>query len=321
MSSNDKIKLKKILVGGYKSIHPDGQQIDFGDVTVLLGANGSGKSNLVSFFNMLNHITNKGLQTFIGKQGSADALLYYGAKITEIIEFTITLEQGAEEQDHSLSYTVKLVHGMPDRLFFAGEKVTNQSAGIAQEFIIDSGNGEAGLPDATDSISKVLFRALSGIRAYHFHDTSDTAKIKMNGFIDDSRYLRSDAGNLAAFLLALKNDSDQKRYYERITRHIRKVMPQFNEFDLEPLPANVKYTCLNWYDNRSEYLFGAHQISDGSLRFMALAALLLQPPTMLPTVVVLDEPELGLHPAAIAELAACRTCRVGQIATRLGNIC
>jgi predicted ATPase len=80
-------------------------------------------------------------------------------------------------------------------------------------------------------------------------------------------------------------------------------MPQFKDFDLETLSGNDKYTRLNWYDNLSEYLFGAHQISDGSLRFMALTALLLQPPSMLPSVVVLDEPELGLHPAAIAELA------------------
>ena len=194
---------------------------------------------------------------------------------------------------------------MPDRLFFAEEKVTFQKAGKSkpQEFYIEAGNGEAGLPDDKRMTSKVLFNALSGIRAYHFHDTSDTARIKANGFIDDCRYLRNDAGNLAAFLRAMKNNPSQQRYYQRITRHIRKVMPQFKEFDLETLPGNDQYTRLNWYDNLNDYLFGAHQISDGSLRFMALAALLLQPPDLLPGVVVLDEPELGLHPAAIAELA------------------
>jgi len=298
-------RLKEIELGGYKSIQPEGQRIEFGDVTVLLGANGSGKSNLVSFFRMLNYITSKGLRTFVEKQGSTDALLYYGAKSTDQIVFSIHLEQGEAEKHSSTSYKAKLVHGMPDRLFFAEEKVTFQKAGKVKplEFFIEAGNGEAGLPDDQNPTSKVLFSALAGIRAYHFHDTSDTAKIKANGFIDDCRYLRSDAGNLAAFLRAMKNNPSQQRYYERITRHIRRVMPQFKEFDLETLPGNDKYTRLNWYDNLSEYLFGAHQISDGSLRFMALTALLLQPPGMLPSVVVLDEPELGLHPAAIAELA------------------
>jgi predicted ATPase len=142
---------------------------------------------------------------------------------------------------------------------------------------------------------------MKGIRTYQFHDTSDTAKIKTQGYISDSKYLRSDAGNLAAFLYALSRN--EKKYYDRIVRHIKKVMPQFKDFDLVPGTSNSKNVMLNWYDTYGETLFGPHQISDGSLRFMALAALLLQPPSMIPNIIVIDEPELGLHPAAIAELA------------------
>ncbi len=126
----------------------------------------------------------------------------------------------------------------------------------------------------------------------------------MKGYVEDCRYLRSDAGNLAAFLKAMRENPERKKYYDRIIRHIQKIMPQFSDFELENLNINDKYIMLNWYDNTSDYLFGPHQISDGSLRFMALTALLLQPPEMLPGVIVLDEPELGLHPAALAELAA-----------------
>ena len=174
MATNN-LKLKQITLSGYKSIHPDGQPIDFDNLTVLLGANGSGKSNLVSFFRMLNFITSKGLQNFIEKQGSADALLYYGAKHTEKIEFSVTLASGND----TTKYKAKLVHGMPDRLFFAEEKVTFQKAGEKkpQEYFIEEGKGEAGLPDDKNTTSRVLFSALSGIRAYHFHDTSDTAPV------------------------------------------------------------------------------------------------------------------------------------------------
>jgi predicted ATPase len=150
----------------------------------------------------------------------------------------------------------------------------------------------------------MLHSLLSGIHTYQFHDTSDTAKIKDRGYIDDARHLRSDAGNLAAFLRMLKNNNDFHKYYERIVRHIHRIMPQFGDFDLEPILGNENYVRLNWKDNSgSHYMFDPDQLSDGSLRFMALATLLLQPTPLLPKLSVLDEPELGLHPAAIAELA------------------
>lgn len=299
------IKLSQVSVRGFKSISSDGQTIRFGDITLLLGANGSGKSNLVSFFKMLNFIAGKDLQTFIGKQGGADAILHYGAKQTEKLEFEVTLTQGMGDLAKRTEYRVKLAHGMPDRLFFAVEQVEFSVANDPkpQHYFLDAGGNESNLPHDRRATSKVLFGALAGIRAYQFHDTSDTARIKANAYVDDMRYLRSDAGNLAAFLRGLQQHDGNQRYYERIKRHIAKVMPQFGDFDLTTLSDNERTVRLNWLEVGRDHLFGPHQISDGSLRFMALAALLLQPPDMLPKVIVLDEPELGLHPAAIAELA------------------
>lgn len=299
------MRLVKLELKGFKSIHPQGQQIDFGKITVLLGANGSGKSNLVSFFKMLNFITSQGLQTFIGNQGTSDALLYYGVKNTEKIEWKLSFQH---EQDGVLSttcYEGRLSYGMPDRLFFAGEKVifSKGENPRPQEYYLEAGGSESALPKDIKQTSKVLFRALANVRVYHFHDTSDTAKIRAAGYVGDARYLRNNAGNLAAFLLSLKQDTSGMRYYERIIRHIRKVMPQFHDFDLEPVRGNQEYVRLNWVEPTGDYFFGPHQISDGSLRFMALTTLLLQPPENLPGVIVLDEPELGLHPSAIAELA------------------
>ena len=301
----NQMKLKCVNLGGYKSINPQGESILFGDVTILLGANGSGKSNLVSFFRMLNYLTTKSLQVFIENQGSASSFLYYGAKTTKQIDFGIMFEQCREDGCMSSSYEGTLSFGMPDRLFLSQEKTIYHNEGENKpiERYIKSNYTESGLPDDNNQTASILFKALSQIRAYQFHDTSDTAKIRINGYIDDCRYLRSDAGNLAAFLRAMKINPDRKKYYERIVRHIQKVFPQFKDFELEINTGNDKYLLLNWYDITGDLLFGPHQISDGSLRFMALATLLLQPPEMLPGVIVIDEPELGLHPAAIAELA------------------
>lgn len=137
---------------------------------------------------------------------------------------------------------------------------------------------------------------------FQFHDTSKEAKIRNSGYINDADFLRSDGGNLAAFLYAMKQQKDGEKYYRRIVRYIQMAMPQFKDFVLNPSPRNDNYIMLNWIENDSEYLFGSHQISDGSLRFMALATLLLQPPKTLPKVIILDEPELGLHPSAISIL-------------------
>lgn len=297
------MKLTRIVLEGFKSIDGrNGQEIPLGDVTVLLGANGSGKSNLVSFFGLLNHMAIGALQNYVGRNGVGQ-LLHYGPKVTESISFVLHFAL----DDAPDTYEVKLSHGLPDRLFVGGEKVTFHKPGddSAQEYHLSGGGAETGLSKDARSTSKIVHALLSGIRIYQFHDTSDTARIKDRAYVDDAGYLRGDAGNLAAFLKMLKEHADYGRYYERIVRHIRRVMPQFGDFSLEPLPGNEKYTRLNWTDSTgSDYLFGPDQISDGSLRFMALAALLLQPPALLPRFIVVDEPELGLHPAAIAQLAS-----------------
>lgn len=296
------MKLREIYLEGLKSISGEnGQTIPIGDITVLLGANGSGKSNLVSFFKLLNFMMTGALQQYVGRQG-ASRLLFYGPKQTESITFKLRFE----DDDVRDTYEAKLSYGLSDRLFISGEKITYSKAESShpQEYFLEAGGSETTLRLDKRQTSKVLYGILSGVRYYQFHDTSDTARIKERGYVDDSRYLRSDAGNLAAFLKMLKENDSYVKYYERIIRHIRRVMPQFGDFDLHPVPGNMDYVRLNWKDSTgSDYLFDPAQISDGTLRFMALATLLLQPPQLLPSLIVLDEPELGLHPAAIADLA------------------
>ena len=302
------MKLKQIHLRGYKSIDGEsGQKIPLGDVTVLLGPNGSGKSNLVSFFTMLNFMTTGALQQYVGKQG-VSRLLFYGPKQTESMSFILCFEsETAQDTTARDTYEVSLSYGVPDRLYVSEERIfLHKKRGylLPLEYFLASGSAELELKKNKNPASKDLYGWLSGIRTYQFHDTSDTAKIKDRGYVDDATYLRSDAGNLAAFLKMLKEHDDYRKYYERIVRHIQRVMPQFGDFNLESIPGKKDYVRLNWTDNTgSDYLFDPDQLSDGSLRFMALATLLLQPPELLPRFIVLDEPELGLHPAAIAELA------------------
>jgi len=315
MTGKDRIKLDAITLKGYKSIHPEGQEIDFGDITILLGANGAGKSNLVSFFSMLNYMMTGSLQTYIAERGSAGSLLYYGPKVTSRIEASIRFSNESESDVYEFS----LSHAAGDTLIFTNEKLTWHKREEEKPFTISLSPGvrESGLLEERRKkeakTSKVIYRLLRNCQVFQFHDTSQSSKIRNKGYINDNRFLRSDGGNLAAFLYAIRQKGE--RYYRRIVRHIQQIMPQFHDFELEPDAQNDNYIMLNWYEKGADYLFGPHQISDGSLRFMALTTLFLQPVETLPSVIILDEPELGLHPTAIAILAgmarqASRHCQI-----------
>jgi len=297
-------RLNRLEIHGFKSIDGEGQSIDIGPITVLLGANGSGKSNLVSFLRMVNYMTSGGLQNYVADQGFAESLLYFGAKTTSEISARLHFE----DENAKDEYAFTLRRDATNRLFFLDETVTYHASGEPIPLIRQLGGGakESQIQEHArkgDKKCGVALALLFGCRVFQFHDTSATSKIRSEGYADDARYLRSDGGNLAAFLRGLSKRSDGQKYYDRIVRHVRQMVPQFGDFDLNPLPDNDKYVRLNWREKGSDYLFGPHQLSDGSLRFMALTALLLQPPDMRPKVIIVDEPELGLHPSAIASLA------------------
>jgi predicted ATPase len=327
-TAQNKIKLKKITISGFKSFNSKEHTIEFGDISVLIGANGAGKSNFVSFFKMLNSIMNAdskrgiGLQTYIGQQGGAAALLNFGPKVTPQLFAKIELKKGSIESDYKFYLDIaaheKLVF---TREFFAGQNIGMINSSRKRKDLLLTGGEESALresilapqqnivglrdPDVR-KIAKNILDIFQKCKVYQFHDTSSTAKIRNSSYVNDGDSLYSDGGNLAAFLYGLKGNEKNRLYYEKIVRHIKQIFPEFGDFALHPTALNDNKILLDWYEknNAEEYKFGAYQLSDGTIRFMALAALLLQPPKNLPSVIVLDEPELGLHPSAIVELAS-----------------
>lgn len=302
--TESKLKLKNISIKGFKSFGPEGQEIPIQDITVLLGANGAGKSNLISFFHMLNFMTTGALQNYIGQSGYANSLLFFGSKETTRIIAELTFSDSLSEDKYKFS----LSHAAGDTLIFTEETLywKNHNSNNPFRVSLDPGLKESGLFEQSKKpnsrIERVIYRLLKNIQVFQFHDTSKEAKVRNAGYINDNEFLRSNGGNLAAFLYAIKNQENGEKYYNKIIRYIRFALPQFDNFVLVPSAQNKNYIMLNWLEKDSDYLFGPHQISDGSLRFMALSTLLLQPPDLLPSVVILDEPELGLHPLAISLL-------------------
>ncbi len=289
--------LSQINIARFKSIRE--LELPLNKINVLIGANGAGKSNFIQFFNLLNNIVLQNLQNYVTANGGADSFLYFGRKNSE--SFTGNISFGLNEYDFELSVT-------SDNNFFFSKEITryyNPNYGIQSSRNLANGNRETNLiqqyrKDQKKSVAFHIIKALTTWRVYHFHDTSASAKVKQDGDINDNRILRRDASNLAAFLYLLQEKHTE--YFKRIENTIKLVAPFFEKFQLEPLALNQEKIRLEWKHVGSDDYFNANHFSDGTLRMICLITLLLQP--NLPDTIIIDEPELGLHPAAIELLTS-----------------
>jgi predicted ATPase len=295
-------KLRRVILKGFKSIKA--MDLELRSLNVLIGANGAGKSNLVSFFKMVNEMMAGRLQQYIGTSGRAQSLLHFGSKVTLQMEAQL----GFEVDNGVDTYAMRLFHAAGDTLVFAEESLSFLETGRTKPKLVPLGSGHEETrigqeADKGEPTAKMFRHLLNHCRVYHFHDTSPTARIRQYCYIGDNRWLMPDAGNLAAFLLRLRDENDGG-VYQRIVSTIRLIAPFFADFDLEPSGLNKKDIILNWRDKGSDQVFGPHQLSDGTLRAMCLVTLLMQPEDELPELIIVDEPELGLHPYALNVVAA-----------------
>jgi predicted ATPase len=291
-------QLQTITLRGWKSVRETSPPLELRAINVLLGANGAGKSNLVSFFKMLNELVGERLQNFVGRAGGADSLLYFGSKTTPQIE----AELAFQTDTGTTRYMMRLVHAARDTLLFAEEAIQFHKLGYDEPRVEVLGPGHREsllnqMADAGNPTARVARHLLDRCRVFHFHDTSDTSRIRQSCYIEANRYLYPDAGNLAAILYLYQQTRPKE--YRRIVAAVRQAAPFFDDFVLEPQKLNPRNILLNWHARGSDYLFGPHQFSDGTLRFIALVTLLSQPADDLPLLLIVDEPELGLHPAAL----------------------
>ncbi|MCP3957867.1 MAG: AAA family ATPase [bacterium] len=290
-------RLSKLTLRGFKTIR-DLTDFEPGPLTVLIGPNGAGKSNFISFFRMLSWslVPPGQLRDHVGQSGGASTLLHDGPEVTREIEAELTIETEAGRND----YAFRLVWAAGDTLIYTSEKYRFSRSGypsLASWTELGAGHSEAELIHRSESeeiTAKTIHVLLRRCILYQFHNTSWTSRIRTKWDEHDGRWLKEDAGNLAPFLYRLRNE--EPKYYRRIVETIRLTLPFFADFELEPEHGRL---LLRWREHGSDVVFSAAQAADGMLRTMALVALLLQPERDLPDVLILDEPELGLHPYAI----------------------
>ncbi len=298
------LKLNKMSLDGYKSIRQC-RDLVLSNLNVLIGANGSGKSNFLSFFKLLNFEMTGALQEFIGRSGGRDSLLHFGAKMTHHVsaELEMATDLGTN------SYRMRLADAPPDTLIFTEESILFYPKGAvtpANRMYLGAGHRETALlspPLAENPTAKFFRNTLSLFRFYQFHDTSDQSHMRSRSDLRGPPYLYANGGNVASHLRLLLEKRPE--CYQRVVETVRLVFPFFRDFVLEPDNGSGSFVMIRWKARgAAEYDFGPHQISDGTLRFIALATLLLQPQDWLPRLIAIDEPELGLHPYAIKILAS-----------------
>jgi predicted ATPase len=280
--------INKISINGYKSFK-DLKEFPLMSLNILIGANGSGKSNFIEYFVFLKEIISKRMQFYVNKKGGADMHLYLGPKETEQIKSILDIGD--------YQYRLILESTVDNRLVFNQELLEYQN----QEAEFKSGHDESVLASNSSKVVQTFYHFINRWTHYHFHDTCENSYIRRQHSIRDYEKLRPDGRNLAAFLYHLKN-TDKDRY-DLIRDTTQIAAPFFNDFVLRPkLQSNGDEMIeLEWAQKNTDYPFHPGQLSDGTLRFISLATALLQKPSA--PVMLFDEPELGLHPDALNVLA------------------
>jgi predicted ATPase len=291
--------LDYITIKGFKSIASI-EKLELRPINVVIGPNGSGKSNFIGTFRFLQSIAEGKLGEFVSVAGGAERVLHFGSKTTKKIELNLSFQE-------SDTYELTLLPTDDDGLVPSEEVIypwsedRNRTLGIG----LNSRNQgrEAGISDIRLHGPHASLRdRLRQWRTYHLSDTSSSSPMRKTANVDDNRILRRDGSNLAAFLYFLRVWAEDS--YHSIVRTVQRVAPFFDDFQLEPSGTTPNWVKLEWRHKGSDQYFDASSLSDGTLRFIVLATLLLLPKNRLPSVILIDEPELGLHPFAIELLAA-----------------
>jgi predicted ATPase len=289
--------IERIKIENFKSIRE--LDLELKPINILIGANGAGKSNFISFFKFSNRMCDREkLQEYIGK--NIDKFLYFGRKNSDAISGEINFDN-----NFVFWYLIGAVQNTDDFVNVStGRFINSQEIGgifrITQVPTPTEYTGNKVVSTDDEEAYKMSVKYLKTFKIFHFHDTGSSSPMKRINNIDDNDYLREDGANLAAYLYYIQEKHPKD--FKKIELQIRSVAPFFDRFNLSPRKLKPEEITLRWFEKGSEDYFDAYDLSDGTLRFMALTTLLMQP--NLPKVIIIDEPELGLHPFAINKLAA-----------------
>jgi predicted ATPase len=297
--------IDRIYINNFKSIRAL-NDFQIRPLNVLIGSNGAGKSNFIAFFKLLNSIAENKLPNYIAENSYADRVLYFGKKVSKERMSGGIIFQNDTNNNANNRYDFVLKADGSNGLYFENEKggynlfVNGENEKWDYITLDTIGNRNGGLKDHSAQRFNYLREHFEQFRTYHFHDTSSSAPLKQPSKLRDNSNLKEDGSNIAAFLYWISQKHPTN--FKLIEYAIRSIAPFFDKFDLKPDNINDDLIFLSWFEKNSTEPFDANNFSDGSIRFIALTTVLLQPNP--PKTIIIDEPELGLHPSAINKLAS-----------------
>lgn len=292
-----------ITIEGFRSIRSI-QKLHLLPLNILVGANGSGKSNFLEAFSFLRSILHGELRNYTRRAGGAERILHFGSSSTPRLSIHVSFKREINP------YRIELKPDRSGDLFLVQSKETvdfwnKNEYRMPHDDPVLGNYGEEGIrnSEARGGIDRYVYECLDTWRIFQFHNASSVSPMREETNVNDNRFLRPDGSNLASFLYFLRHK--HKGHYNLIRKTVRLVAPFFDDFVLEPSALNESVIRMEWRcrGSHDEY-FDVSLLSDGLLRFIALTTLLLQPAELKPRIILMDEPELGLHPYAITILAA-----------------
>lgn len=289
-------QIKKLTIKGYKSIQSL-EDFELRSLNILIGANGAGKSNFIKLFSFLASVAGDNFALDVEKMGGANSIVSFGSKRTQAITVKISFMPDENSDSQLTDWHIALHTTVDDKLASDDTQIRTTTWTTSPTYSTDPAKQ---ILSMAKKFKQAPLDQMKLLRQYHFHDTSDFAPVKMKHAVNDNLRLKPDAANLAAYLRMLQEQHIDE--YARIVETIRLVLPFFDDFVHRP--GDPEFVELEWLQKgRSDTPLKAHMLSDGSLRFICLVTLLLQPLDLLPDTILIDEPELGLHPYAINILA------------------
>lgn len=305
---------------------------------LLVGINGSGKSNMLKAIRLLKEgIAGKGLRAHIFENlGGFDNIYFKGKKADEsnAIELEFCLDgQRITKGNYGfhftddIIYTIRIVKSPSLQNYYIQEKIKTRSTAAGGGFVyLDFSNGTGVLNEKnTESKGKLvkyndfnpqelalrevsdtdryfalttIRKALKDIFVYDYFDTTPRSPIRKATLSTADRVLNAEGTNLPQILNTLK--ISHKPSYNKIVSLLNEVNSNFNGFDYNFISGNSSIELM--LDEKGlESSVHVSSISDGTLRYLCLLAILFNPERG--NLICIDEPEVGLHPDMILLIA------------------
>ncbi len=332
--------LKSIRPVNLLSFGPNTEEIELRPLNILIGPNGSGKSNLIEIIRLLHYLPNKDPWTVVLKTGGVDEWIWQGKsnKDAAAISAEISLEQvsidGSIADIRAYDYSISLVN-VRSSFYIKDElvrctSISETDGKLYTSFESSGTTGQLNSKQTHSNFEQNLTFQLNPERSVLSQRTSPSVQGALIGkylpelfeigeffenldFHQDWEFgaglhargpigvgqpieLLSNSGHNLAQILAYFRDYNRP-VYARLNELMKKFYEPFDSLEVKLIGTHLQVSI----QEESGFSTSAYRLSDGTLRWLALLAILLNP-TPAP-VTCIDEPELGLHPDMFPTLA------------------